>query len=309
VTVIFNEKFSAWYKAARPRTLTATYAPLALAAIIAIQDGAFDLLRFALSLIAALLLQIAANLINEYSDFRRGADEHKTAGQGMIIKNAVLTPRDVLIGAIVSVVIGVLIGLFLLTQTGWPLFWIGLGGVLVVITYTAGPFPLAYNGLGEIAVFIFMGPLMVLGAYYVMAREFSWTPVIAGLPIGFMVAAILHANNVRDLEADRAVNKRTLAVQLGRAGARIEYVILVGGAYLLVAALILLRIMPVTTLLVLITLPEALRLIQIIRTREDVPLLHQAMGRTARLHGQFGLWLVVGWGVALITRAVGIVLF
>ncbi|MFN8452733.1 MAG: 1,4-dihydroxy-2-naphthoate octaprenyltransferase, partial [Anaerolineae bacterium] len=286
--------------------LTATYAPLGLAAVIAIQDGVFDLVRFALSLVAALLLQIAANLINEYFDFRRGADEHKTAGQGMIIKNAVLTPRDVLIGAIVTVVVAVIIGLFLLTQTGWLLFWIGLGGVLVVITYTAGPFPLAYNGLGEIAVFIFMGPLMVLGAYFVMARAFSWTPVIAGLPIGFMVAAILHANNVRDLDADRAVNKGTLAVKLGRRGARIEYVILVGGAYVMVAALILLRVMPITTLLVLVTLPEALRLITIIRTSEEVPLLHQAMGRTAKLHGRFGLWLVVGWGIALIARAAGI---
>ncbi|MCC6802686.1 MAG: 1,4-dihydroxy-2-naphthoate octaprenyltransferase [Anaerolineae bacterium] len=304
-----NETLSAWYKAARPRTLTATYAPLGLAAVIAIQDGVFDLVRFVLSLIAALLLQIAANLINEYFDFRRGADEHKTAGQGMIIKNAVLTPRDVLIGAVVTVAVAVIIGLFLLTQTGWLLFWIGLGGVLVVITYTAGPFPLAYNGLGEIAVFIFMGPLMVLGAYFVMARNFSWTPVVAGLPIGFMVAAILHANNVRDLDADRAVNKGTLAVKLGRRGARIEYVILVGGAYVMIGALILLGVMPVTTLLVLVTAPEACRLIGIIRASEDVPLLHQAMGRTARLHGQFGLWLVVGWGLALVTRALGIAWF
>ncbi len=273
--------------------------------MIAIQDGVFDLVRFVLSLVAALLLQIAANLINEYFDFRRGADELKTAGQGMIIKNAVLTPRDVLIGAVVTVVIAVIIGLYLLTQTGWLLFWIGLGGVLVVITYTAGPLPLAYLGLGEIAVFIFMGPLMVLGAYYVMARDFSWTPVVAGLPIGFMVAAILHANNVRDLDADRAVNKRTLAVQLGRHGARIEYVILVGGAYVMVAVLILLGVMPVTTLLVLITLPEAYRLNQIVASSEDVPLLHQAMGRTAKLHGQFGLWLVVGWALALMLRALG----
>jgi len=299
-------KFSAWYQAARPRTLTATYAPLGLAAVIAIQHGVFDLVRFVLSLIAALLLQIAANLINEYFDFKRGADELKTAGQGMIIKNAVLSPRDVLLGAIVTVVVAVIIGLYLLSQTGLLLFWIGLGGVLVVITYTAGPFPLAYNGLGEIAVFIFMGPLMVLGAYYVMARDFSWTPVICGLPIGFMVAAILHANNVRDLEADRAVNKNTLAVRLGRPGARIEYLVLVGGAYVMVGLLILIGVMPLTAALVLITLPEAYRLIGIVNTSEEVPRLHMAMGRTARLHGQFGLWLVVGWVLALVLRALGV---
>jgi 1,4-dihydroxy-2-naphthoate octaprenyltransferase len=277
-----------------------------LAAVIALEDGVFDLFRFVLSLIAALLLQISANLINEYFDFKRGADELKTAGQGMIIKNAVLTPNAVLVGAIVTVLLGILIGLYLLTQTGSLLFWIGLGGVLVVITYTAGPFPLAYNGLGEVAVFIFMGPLMVLGAYYVMAVQFSWTPVIAGLPIGFMVAAIMHANNVRDIDADRAVNKRTLAVRLGRGGARIEYMILVGGAYVMVGVLILLGVMPITTLLVLVTLPEARRLIEIVQTHEDVPMLHQAMGRTARLHGRFGLWLVVGWALALILRSIGV---
>jgi 1,4-dihydroxy-2-naphthoate octaprenyltransferase len=300
VTALNREFISAWYRAARPRTLTATYVPLGLAAVIAFEHGVFDLPAFILSLIGALLLQISANLINEYFDYRRGADTHKVAGQGMIIKNQVLTPRSVLIGAIVTLVGGALIGLYLLTQSGPLLLWIGLGGVLVVVTYTAGPFPLAYNGLGEIAVFIFMGPLMVLGAYYVMAKQADLVPVLAGIPIGFMVAAILHANNLRDLEADRAVNKHTLAVRLGRSGARAEYVFLVGGSYVAVGLMILAGIMPWTTLIVLVTAPEAYRLIQMFLTHEDPQVLHPAQGRTARLHGQFGLWLVVGWLAALL---------
>jgi 1,4-dihydroxy-2-naphthoate octaprenyltransferase len=286
---------NAWYKAARPRTLTATYVPLGLAATVALSHGVFEPIRFVLSLIGALFLQISANLINEYFDFKRGADEYKQTGQGMIIKNQVLTPRMVLIGAIVTVSAGALIGLFLLSQSGPLLLWIGIGGVLVVISYTAGPFPLAYNGLGEIAVFIFMGPLMVLGAYYVMAREYDWLPVIAGLPIGMMVAAILHANNIRDIDADRAVNKRTLAVRLGLRGARIEYVALVGGAYIFVAILVVLGAIPITNLLVLVTAPEAYHLIQLVNTTTDNALLHQAQGRTARLHGAFGLWMASGW--------------
>lgn len=300
VTALNREFISAWYRAARPRTLTATYVPLGLAAAIAIEKSVFDLPAFILSLIGALLLQISANLINEYFDYRRGADTHKVAGQGMIIKNQVLTPQSVLIGAIATLVGGALIGLFLLTQSGPLLLWIGLGGVLVVVTYTAGPFPLAYNGLGEIAVFIFMGPLMVLGAYYVMARQADLVPVLAGIPIGFMVAAILHANNLRDLEADRAVNKHTLAVRLGRRGARAEYVFLVGGSYVAVGLMILAGIMPWTTVIVLVTAPEAYRLIRMFLTHEDPQVLHPAQGRTARLHGQFGLWLVVGWLAALL---------
>lgn len=291
--------FNAWYRAARPRTLTATYVPLGAAAALAIQNRVFNVPLFVLSLIAALLLQIAANLINEYFDFRRGAEDLKQAGQGMILKQGLLTPRQVLIGAVVTLVAGSLIGLFLLTQSGPLLLWIGLGGVLVVIAYTAGPFPLAYNGLGEVAVFIFMGPLMVLGAYYVMAGAFDPQPLIVGVPIGFMVAAILHANNVRDIDADRAVNKRTLAVLLGLRAARIEYQLLVGGAYVMVALLILGGVMPITTLVVLLTIPEALKLVAIINTSRDQQLLHQAQGRTAKLHGEFGFWLVIGWAAWL----------
>lgn len=294
--------FAAWYRAARPRTLTATYVPLGLAAVLALQEGVFELVPFVLALVGALLLQVAANLINEYFDFKRGAEDLKQAGQGMVIKGGVLTPQAVLTGAIVTVLGGILIGLYLLTQSGSLLFWIGLGGVLVVITYTAGPFPLAYNGLGEVAVFIFMGPVMVLGAWYVMAREFSPLPLWVGVPIGFTVAAILHANNIRDIESDRAVNKRTLAVLLGLRAARIEYTALIAGAYVAVVAMVLAGIMPPTVLIAAVTLPEAYRLVQIINTQTDTPSLHGAQGRTAKLHGALGLWLIVGWAAWLVIR-------
>ncbi len=295
---------AAWYSASRPRTLTATYVPLGLAAAVAVQQGVFNLPRFVLALIGALALQIASNLINEYADYRKGADELKVAGQGMTIKNRVLSPNAVFGGAIVSVAIGVVIGLFLVTQTGTLLLWIGLFGVLVVITYTAGPFPLAYNGLGEIAVAICFGPLMILGAYYVMAAQTDIQPLIVSIPIAFTVAAILHANNIRDLDADRAVNKKTLAVRFGLQAARWEYAFLMYGAYVALVILVFVGAMPVTTLLSFITLPEARRLVHIIKTSADTSLLHMAQGRTARLHGQFGLLIVAGWLLFLVLQAV-----
>lgn len=301
--LINNPQLSAWYSAARPRTLTATYAPLGLAAAIALDQGVFDLVPFVLALVGALLLQIGANLVNEYADYRRGADELKQAGQGMTIKNKVLAPRDVLAGAILTVAAGVIIGLLLLVHSGPLLLWIGIGGVLVVITYTAGPFPLAYHGLGEVTVAIFMGPLMVLGAYYVMARQYDPVPVLAAVPLAFMVAAILHANNIRDMDADRAVNKRTLAVRFGLRFARAEYIFLVAGTYVLLLIFILAGVIPWPALLALLTLPEAARLIQIVTTRTDTPSLHQAQGRTARLHGRFGLLLVIGWLLFLVLRS------
>ncbi|MDE2749934.1 MAG: 1,4-dihydroxy-2-naphthoate octaprenyltransferase [Chloroflexota bacterium] len=298
-----QSKAKAWYQALRPRVFTATYAPMGLAGIIAVADGVFHAGIFLLALVGTLLLQSAANLINEYADYRRGADRLKQAGQGMTIKKKILEPGSVRLGAIMATLAGCLIGLYLLSQSG-PLLWvIGVGGVLVAVTYTAGPFPLAYNGLGEIAVAIFMGPAIVVGAYYVMSPSVADARIgelcLIALPIALMVAAILHANNIRDMEADRAVNKRTLAVIFGIRFARAEFMLLVLGAYIAQAAVIALSLMPAATLLTLVTLPEALRLIKIFNTSTAIPLLHQAQGRTAKLHGQIGLLMVVGWSLSL----------
>ena len=299
-----QSKIRAWYQALRPRVFTATYAPMGLAGIVALADGVFQAGVFLLALAGTLLLQSAANLINEYADYRRGADQLKEAGQGMTIKQKILDPASVRLGAVLTTVGGCLIGLLLVAQSG-PLLWlIGIGGALVAITYTAGPFPLAYNGLGEVAVAIFMGPAIVVGAYYVMSPSVADARIgelcLISLPIAFMVSAILHANNIRDMEADRAVNKRTLAVIFGIRFARAEFMFLALGAYVAQLAVVAAGLMPPSTLLTLITLPEALRLIKIFNTSRAVPLMHQAQGRTAKLHGQVGLLLVVGWSLALL---------
>jgi len=304
MSLMQNPRIQAWYKATRPRVFTASYVPMAIAAAAAIDDGVFKIVPFVLALIGTMLLQTAANLVNEYYDFVRGADELKEAGQGMAIKNKVLTPGEVGFGAIFCVVAGSLIGLYLLSQSG-PLLWgIGIGGVLVAITYTAGPFPLAYNGLGEIAAGIFMGPMIVVGAYYVMDTDVYADLIWVSFPIMFMVAAILHANNIRDMEADRAVNKHTLAVMFGLRFARAEYAFLVGASYFSLIVIVVAGIVPVTTLIAFISLPEAWRLIQIYYTKVDTPTLHQAQGRTAKLHGQFGFLIAIGWLIALATQSI-----
>jgi 1,4-dihydroxy-2-naphthoate polyprenyltransferase len=297
-------RLQAWIRATRPRVFTAAYVPMGVAAAAALRDGVFQFLSFVLSLIGVMLLQTAANLVNEYYDFKRGADELKVAGQGMAIKHFGLTPREIGIGALVTLTGGCLIGLFLLTQSGPALLWIGLGGALVAVTYTAGPFPLAYNGLGEVAAGVFMGPMIVIGAYYVMSRgQIAPDLWLISIPVALMVAAILHANNLRDMDADRAVNKRTLAVLLGRDAARIEYMLLVGGAYLALVVLVLMNVLPPTTLLAFLTAREAQTLIRIFNTQTDPAILHPAQGRTAKLHGQFGLLLVAGWLLWLLADA------
>ncbi len=286
----------AWYMAARPRSLTATYAPLLVGAAVAVAAHVFDLTRFVLALIGALLLQIGANLVNEYVDFKRGTDAHKVDGMGMVLSRGQLTKEQVLVGAVATIIGGALIGLLLMAYSGPLLLWIGLGGVFVTIFYTAGPLPLSYIGLGELAVFIFMGPAMVLGTYYaVSGGQFSTAALLSGLPIAFTVANILHANNLRDLESDRLANKRTLAVRLGMEGAKHEFAILIVAAYASAVLLVLLGQLPWPTLLVLVTLPEAIALVRAAYAATEATVLHRIQGMTARLHLRLGLALAVGW--------------
>lgn len=302
-----NPKVAAWIEATRPRVFTASFVPMALAAVIAVQDGVFDWFKFLLALLGVMCLQTTANLVNEYMDFKRGSDVHKQAGQSMALQNKLLTEREVLTGAILSTLAGIAIGLYLLSQSGVWLWAIGIGGVLIAITYTAGPFPLAYNGLGEVSAGIFMGPMIVLGAYYVMnpamPADKALQLTLLSFPIMFTTAAILHANNIRDLEADKAANKRTLAVTFGREIARLEYKALLAACYISQLVLVLVGWMPPTSLLSLLLIPVALKLIRIFDSETDVAILHPAQGNTAKLHGQIGLMIVLGWVIWLIGRA------
>ena len=287
-----------WYQVIRPRSLTATYVPIGLGGIMAALDNQFNLPFFVLALLGTLALQIAANLINEYFDYVKGVEAQKTHGLGMILKNGLLTPAQVAIGAVVSLTIGSLIGLFLVSQTGLIILWIGIAGVLVVILYTASPYALAYIGLGELAVFIFMGPAIVFGTYYVLTEDINYRTISAALPVAFLVAAILHANNLRDLEADREGGKHTLAVRFGRRFAQWEYLFLTLGGHVMALILVGLGVAPITALLVLVTLPETLRLCQIATSTEDMAKLHLVLVHTARLHWFFGAAYVIGWAVS-----------
>ncbi|MBI5929488.1 MAG: 1,4-dihydroxy-2-naphthoate octaprenyltransferase [Chloroflexi bacterium] len=299
-TATWQKQLNIWYQAARPRSLTATYIPVALGGVMAWEHDQFNLLRFLLALLGVLCLQISANFLNEYFDHKKGADEGKTHGLGMIIARGVLTPRQVLVGGIVTLVLGCLIGLYFVAVTGLLVLWLGVGGAIVVILYTAGPLPLAYIGLGEIAVFIFMGPLIVLGTYYVLAEKVNNDTIWASLPIAFLVANILHANNLRDLEADKARNKRTLAVIFGRRFAVLEYQFLTAGAFVATLILVILNIAPVMTLIVIFLLAEAVVLCMMAQHKDNPAELHQVFVRTARLHRWFGIAYVVGWLIGIL---------
>jgi 1,4-dihydroxy-2-naphthoate polyprenyltransferase len=299
---------SDWIQATRPRVFTASYVPLMLAGVIAADQGELDLGILLLSTVATFLLQVTANLVNEYEDSKRGADEHKTAGQGMVIKEKRLSPASVRNGAVMTTAIAILIGLYLVSVSGWWLLVIGALGVCIAVAYTAGPFPLAYHGLGELAAGIFMGPMIVLGAYYAMYPQMTLGMVayltLVSIPVALLVAAILHANNIRDLDADRLVGKRTLAVRFGRRIAGQEYLVLVLGAYIVQAGLVLLGQIPAPTLLTYITLPMAYQLSILFTNSNDTQVLHAAQGQTARVHGIYGILMASGWLTSMAVSSV-----
>ncbi|GAB4544061.1 MAG: hypothetical protein OHK0023_00270 [Anaerolineae bacterium] len=294
-----------WWRAARPFSFTAATVPVLLGTAIAAYEGQFNLVMFLLALIGSVALQAGTNLINDYYDFRKGADNEKSLGIGGAIQRKELTPRQVFWGGIFAFGLGSVIGLYIVSVTGPFVLLLGIFSVLAGFFYTAGPAALAYIGLGEITVFIFMGPVIVIGAYFVQAGTLSWEVLLSSLPVGFLVAAILHANNLRDLESDKEIGKRTLATILGRKRANWEYYLLIGATYASVILTTALGIAPWWVLIVFLTLPQAYGLMQRVMVSTEPAALNPVLRKTAQLHARFGMLLVGGWVLALMIAAMG----
>jgi 1,4-dihydroxy-2-naphthoate octaprenyltransferase len=287
-----------WIQAIRAPSLSAAAIPVMLGVAVAARGGFFSLGRMILALVGAMAIQGGTNLINDYYDFRSGADSEQSLGPSMVIQRGLLSAEQVWRGGIAAFAIGASVGLALVYLCGWPILAIGIPSVAAGYFYTASPVSLAYVALGELTVFIFMGPAIVMGAYFVMAMHFARAALWASIPIGFLVAGILHANNIRDIESDTRHGKRTLATILGRTGANYELMALDASAYLATFAAVVLRAIPWLALVVVITIPRALDQIRIM-TRENEPKkLNRGLFRSIRLHMEFGLLLIAAFLLA-----------
>jgi len=287
--------FAIWLHAVRAPSLSAAAVPVLLGTAVAARDGYFHGWRLLIALIGAVAIQAGTNLINDYYDFRSGADSHNSLGPSMVIQRGLLTPEQVWRGGIVAFAIGAMLGLVLVYLCGWPILAIGIPSISAGYFYTAAPVSLAYIGLGELTVFLFMGPAIVVGAYYVMALAFSWSALWASVALGFLVAGILHANNIRDIETDGLHGKHTLATILGRGGAIWELITLDILAYATTLIAVLARTLPWTALLVLITIPRARDQIRIVRSETDAKKLNLALLRSVQLHMEFGILMIIAF--------------
>jgi 1,4-dihydroxy-2-naphthoate polyprenyltransferase len=283
-----------WVMAARPRTLPAAAAPVLVGTALAGTLGTFKPLTFAATLLGALFIQIGTNLSNDYSDARRGADTEDRLGPVRVTAGGLVPPRQVLIATYVAFGLAVLVGAYLIVTAGWQLLLVGVASILAGVLYTGGPRPYGYEGLGELFVFLFFGVVAVTGTYFCQREELTWESFVLAVPVGLLSAALLMVNNVRDLETDRRAGKRTLAVRLGRARARILYAAMVLSAYLTVPLTWLAGSLSAWLLLALLTLPLAIPLIRTVAVRTDGPSLNRALARTGMLQLLFCALLSAG---------------
>jgi 1,4-dihydroxy-2-naphthoate polyprenyltransferase len=284
---------AAWMMAIRPKTLPAAISPVIVGCAVAFQQGYFSAFSAAAALLVALLLQIGANLANDVADFQRGADTAERLGPPRVTQTGLLTPRAVGLATASVLVVAAVPGLFLV-WLGGPLFaLVGLAAIVAAVTYTAGPKPFGYLGLGEIFVFFFFGPVAVAGTAYVMSHALSTLAIVASIPIGCLVTAILVVNNLRDLETDRAAGKRTLAVRIGRDATRWEFATLLAIAYLAPIGLLIAGMASGWVLIAWATAPVAATLarqVWVVSGRA----LNPVLGGTARLCLWFGVTFAVG---------------
>ena len=212
-----------WIRAARPRTLPAAVAPVLVGSALAWRDGQWVPAAAGVCLGFALLIQIATNFANDYFDFVKGADTAERVGPQRAVAAGWVKPatmRGAMIGVFAA---AFLVGLSLLPYGGWPLLAIGVLSILCGVAYTGGPYPLGYNGLGDIFVFVFFGLVAVGATYFVQAGAVSAEALVAGAGVGALATNILLVNNYRDVETDAKAGKRTVVVRFGRGYARAQF--------------------------------------------------------------------------------------
>ncbi|OJH35589.1 1,4-dihydroxy-2-naphthoate polyprenyltransferase [Cystobacter ferrugineus] len=282
-----------WLMAARPKTLTAALVPVMVGTALAYGLGVGRWLPALAALVGSMFIQVGTNLTNDYFDFKKGADTAERVGPQRVTQSGLIAPSTVLASALVCFGLAVLTGIYLVVVGGWPIVAIGVASVLAGYSYTGGPFPLAYHGLGDVFVFVFFGLVAVPGTFYVQALTVTSAAWWAAIPVGAIGTALLVVNNLRDAATDVKAGKRTLVVRLGLRAGRAEYVALLALAFATPLAMWSLGLSSAWVMLAWLSAPLAVPLLKLVLGQEGAP-LNPALGGTARLQLVFGLLFSVG---------------
>ncbi len=284
-----------WLQAARPKTLWAAVAPVLIGTVMAWSDNRFDGLIALLTFAATILIQIGTNFANDYYDFIKGADTGDRIGPQRITQSGLVEPRTTFIAFSLLFTLAFVCGLYLIYTGGWPILVIGILSIAFGILYTGGPYPLGYNGLGDLFVLIFFGPVAVAGTYYLQAHTITWPVFLAGFSPGLLSTALLTVNNLRDIHTDKKAGKRTLAVRFGAGFARWEYLFSVMLACTMPVFLLLLTRDHPFSLATLLILGIAIPMVRSVFSMEIGPGLNEILGKTGRLLFIYSVVFSIGW--------------
>lgn len=302
-----NSAIRSWVLAARPKTLTAAIVPILVGSALAWRMrelptvlpsnsesiSEWSLVVVVCSLFASLFIQIATNLVNDAIDFKKGADTETRIGPKRVTQSGLFTSKQVMRMAFVFFALATLCGIPLLQIGGWPIFWIGVASLLMGYSYTGGPFPLAYLGLGDLFVILFFGLIAVGGVFFLHTHSLPLAALIAGLQVGLHCTVLIAINNLRDINGDKLVGKRTLAVRFGIKNSKREIVLLCWLPFVL-NIYWWLQGYYVASLLPLLALPLAIKISRFIVQNDPSPQYNQILGVGAGLHLLFGLLLSIG---------------
>lgn len=292
--VLAPSTLRAWIIASRPHTLMIGVNPVLVGSALAwAETGRLDVPLMLLSMLGALLLQTGTNLDNDVSDFERGTDRAGRIGLPRATALGLLTPRQVRTASRGCFGLATVIGLILSWHGGWPIFVAGLASAAAAMSYSGGPRPISYTPFGDLVVWIFFGLVAVSGTYYLQTLTLSPGVLVAATMVGLPAAAVLVVNNYRDLEPDRAVGKRTLAVCLGRRFSRWQYATLILLPFALLAPLAVEVRIGLALLIPLLALPTALGLVDRFWHEAPGPAFNALLARTARFQVLFAVLLCV----------------
>lgn len=294
-----NNRIQRWLSASRPKTLAASLVPVFTGASVAWNDQLFRTDTTLVALFCAVTIQIGTNFANDYYDFIKGADTNERLGFERATASGLISPVAMRNATFAAMLIAFLAGLYLVWVGGWIILVIGILSLLFGILYTGGPYPLGYNGLGDIFVFIFFGIIAVTTTYYVNSLQWSAISLWASVPVGALCVNILVVNNLRDIEQDRTASKRTLGVIFGEKALKVEYSSMLFVSYASLACIHLFTAISYWIYLPLLVVPMALKLNHTIWSNTNKRLLNDTLGKTARFMMLFGLLLSVAFIVDL----------
>ncbi|MEX2456632.1 MAG: 1,4-dihydroxy-2-naphthoate polyprenyltransferase [Balneolaceae bacterium] len=289
-----SQKLSIWFDAARPKTLAAALVPVMVGAALAWNDGLFRLDTTTVALFCAFAIQIGTNFANDYFDFIKGADTDDRVGFQRATATGLISSRAMLTATIITMGIAFLAGLYLVWIGGFVVLIIGILSLLFGILYTGGPFPLGYNGLGDLFVFIFFGFVAVMGTYYVNALEWSMISFWASIPVGALAVNILVVNNLRDIEQDKMAGKNTLGVMFGETALKIEYIVMAIISFPVLFYFYTLDDFSLWIFLPFFSLPFLFKIVYDIQTNTNKSQLNQTLEQTAQFMILYGILFTAG---------------